>query len=73
MTRYDEFVMPYTSGHLDGPAVTNVVLQDVCPGDITEHAAEAADPVTAQVVINALDPAHARPVVCLPLFAPPPA
>jgi triacylglycerol lipase len=73
-TRYDELVVPYTSGILTAPNVTNHVLQDVCPNDIAEHALEAVDPVVAQIVLDALDPAHAKPVSCagLPPFAAPP-
>lgn len=63
-TRYDELVIPYTSGILHAPNVTNHILQDVCPADLSEHAAEAADPVVAQIVLNALDPARAQPVSC---------
>jgi triacylglycerol lipase len=73
MTRYDELVVPYTSGTLPPPA-TNIVLQNVCPNDIDDHVAEAFDPVVAQLIFNALDPAHAQAVSCagLPPFAPPP-
>ncbi|MEV0355438.1 alpha/beta fold hydrolase [Nocardia sp. NPDC050697] len=65
MTRYDELVVPYTSGY--GPAapnVTNVVVQDRCPLAVFEHAGAASDPVVAQLVLNALDPANATPVNC---------
>lgn len=72
MTRYDELVVPYTSGHLD-TAVDNFVLQDVCPDNLAEHALVAFDPVAAQITFNALDPAHAQPIECLPVFSPPPA
>jgi triacylglycerol lipase len=65
VTKYDELVVPYTSGLLDAPHVTNVVLQDVCPSDYSEHAAVAYDPMAAQIMLNALDPAHARPVPCV--------
>ncbi len=73
-TRNDELVVPYTSGILNAPNVTNHVLQDVCPNDISEHALEAVDPVIAQIIFNALDPVHQRPVSCagLPPFAAPP-
>ena len=64
MTRYDEAVVPYTSGRLDTPGVTNIVVQDQCPNDISDHGAMAYDPVVAQDVLNALDPAHASPVRC---------
>jgi triacylglycerol lipase len=72
MTRYDELVVPYTSGTLPPPA-TNIVLQNICPSDIDDHVAEAFDPVVAQLIFNALDPAHAQPVSCagLPLTPPP--
>jgi triacylglycerol lipase len=72
MTRLDELVVPYTSGYLSGAGVTNIVLQDRCPSDVAEHAALAVDPVTAQLVLNALDPGHARPLVCGALFSAPP-
>jgi len=35
-TRYDELVIPYTSGILDAPNATNVVLQDLCSTDFSE-------------------------------------
>jgi pimeloyl-ACP methyl ester carboxylesterase len=63
-TKNDELVVPYTSGILHAPNVTNEVLQDVCPNDLSEHGAEAFDPVVAQIVLNALDPASAQPVSC---------
>jgi triacylglycerol esterase/lipase EstA (alpha/beta hydrolase family) len=62
MTRYDEAVVPYTSGNL--PGVTNIVVQDQCPNDVSEHGAMAYDPVVLQDVLNALDPAHAAAVTC---------
>jgi pimeloyl-ACP methyl ester carboxylesterase len=73
-TKNDELVSPYTSGILNAPNATNEVLQNVCPNDISEHAFEAVDPVVAQIVLGALDPAHAKPVSCagLPPLAPPP-
>jgi pimeloyl-ACP methyl ester carboxylesterase len=62
MTTHDELVVPYTSGVLDG--ATNVVIQDLCPADPSEHVALAVDPLVFQLVLNALDPAHAKPVRC---------
>jgi hypothetical protein len=74
-TEHDELVEPYTSGILHAPNVTNVVLQSVCPDDLSEHALEAFDPVVAQIILDALDPAHAAKVSCtgLPPLAPAPA
>jgi triacylglycerol esterase/lipase EstA (alpha/beta hydrolase family) len=64
MTKYDVLVVPYTSGYLDDPDATNLVLQDLCPANVSDHAAVAVDPVVARIVFNALDPEHAAPVTC---------
>jgi hypothetical protein len=53
-TRYDEVVTPYQSQALTGDAVTNVVLQDRCAGDRTEHVGIIYDPVALQWVRDAL-------------------
>ncbi|MQA09192.1 MAG: alpha/beta fold hydrolase [Pseudonocardiaceae bacterium] len=66
VTRYDEVVIPYTSGLGYGPNVTNIVLQNGCPQNLSEHAALAVDPMTTGHVLNALDPANAEPVHCRP-------
>jgi triacylglycerol lipase len=73
MTDHDELVVPYTSGELPPPA-TDIVVQNVCPLDLDEHVALAFDPVVAQLIFNALDPATAQPVSCagIPPIAPPP-
>jgi triacylglycerol esterase/lipase EstA (alpha/beta hydrolase family) len=68
VTRYDELVQPYTSGILVAPGVENIVLQDQCALDASEHATVAFDPVAAQDVLNALDPAAAEPVPCVPVL-----
>ena len=62
ITRYDELVVPYTSGI--EPGMRNIVLQDVCPQDASEHGQIAASPNAARIVLNTLDPAHAKPVRC---------
>lgn len=64
MTRYDELVVPYTSGINDRPDATNIVLQDVCRKNLSEHLLVAVDPAVARLTLNALDPANARPVRC---------
>lgn len=63
VTRYDELVTPYTSGIMSDGG-TNIVLQDVCPTDLSEHVLLAIDPVVQQLVLRALAPARARPVKC---------
>ena len=66
MTRYDELVLPYTSGREEG--MTNIVLQDACPLDLAEHLQIAADRNATVMVLNALDPTHPRPVPCVPVL-----
>jgi pimeloyl-ACP methyl ester carboxylesterase len=68
MSRYDELVVPYTSGHIVAPGATNIVVQDVCPLNLDEHVLVAFDPVVARMILNALDPEHAAPVSCGPLL-----
>jgi triacylglycerol lipase len=63
MTTHDELVSPYTSGIEKG--MRNVVVQNKCATDYSEHFEIAADPVASVVVLNALDPAHPRPVPCM--------
>jgi triacylglycerol lipase len=62
VTKYDELVSPYTSGIQ--PGMTNLVVQNYCSLDYTEHFEIVADPVAAALVLNALDPAHPRAVPC---------
>ena len=64
-TRYDEAVVPYTLGlPPGGHNVHNIVVQDGCPADLTEHAGIAGSRRAAFFVLNALDPANPRPVPC---------
>jgi pimeloyl-ACP methyl ester carboxylesterase len=65
-TRYDEVVTPYQSQALSGATVTNVVLQDRCPGDLTEHVGIVYDPVALQWARDAL----LRPGPANPAFVP---
>jgi triacylglycerol lipase len=64
MTQHDELVVPYTNGEIAGPKSTNIVVQDQCPIDLADHVSLASDPVVAQDVLNALDPAQAQPPPC---------
>jgi triacylglycerol esterase/lipase EstA (alpha/beta hydrolase family) len=63
-TRYDEVVTPYTSAFLRGPDVTNILVQDQCPADTSDHLGLAYDPIALHDVRNALDPSTATPVTC---------
>lgn len=66
-SRYDEVVTPYTSAFLTGPGVTDITLQRQCPLDFSDHLAIVRDPVALRDVENALDPAHPKPPVCVPV------
>lgn len=64
-TRYDEVVTPYRTQYLSGPNVRNVLLQDLCAVDVSEHVAiGTVDKIAFHEVANALDPAHATPTDC---------
>ncbi|MFJ8767246.1 esterase/lipase family protein [Streptomyces clavifer] len=64
-TQYDEVVTPYRTQYLSGPNVRNVLLQDLCPVDLSEHVAIGTiDRIAFHEVGNALDPARATPTTC---------
>jgi len=64
VTRYDQIATPFTTGLLDGPNVTNIVVQQRCSADYADHLELPSDPVAARLVLNALDPAHTGAVRC---------
>ncbi|MBT3165076.1 alpha/beta fold hydrolase [Streptomyces sp. Vc74B-19] len=69
-TRYDQVVTPYRSAFLTGPDVRNVVLQDLCPVDLSEHLAIGLfDRIAFHEVANALDPARAKRTTCASVFS----
>lgn len=62
----DEVVTPYTNAFLPAaPNVTNIILQNQCPLDASDHLEIAADPVAMADMLNALDPSHPVAVPCL--------
>ncbi|WP_128375563.1 esterase/lipase family protein [Streptomyces cavernae] len=64
-TKYDEIVTPWRSQYLSGSNVRNVLIQDLCPLDLSEHAALGlVDRIAFHEVANALDPARATPTTC---------
>ncbi|MFJ2823763.1 esterase/lipase family protein [Streptomyces toxytricini] len=70
-TKYDQVVTPYRSGFLQGAGsqVRNVVLQDLCPLDFSEHLTIAlTDRIAWHEALNALDPANAEPTTCASVF-----
>ncbi|MCX4777404.1 esterase/lipase family protein [Streptomyces sp. NBC_01264] len=69
-TRYDEVVTPYRSQFLTGPNVRNVLLQDLCAVDLSEHVAIGlTDRIAWHEAANALDPAHAERTTCASVFS----
>ncbi|MFB4197823.1 esterase/lipase family protein [Streptomyces carpaticus] len=69
-TRYDEVVTPYRSQFIDEPGVRNVLLQDLCPLNISGHATIGLlDRMAFHETANALDPAGAEPTTCWSAFS----
>lgn len=67
MTRNDELVQPWQSGYMDG--ATNLVVQEQCVLDQSEHLSIIYDPITAYDILNALSkPADAAEVPCVPVL-----
>jgi triacylglycerol esterase/lipase EstA (alpha/beta hydrolase family) len=71
-TNNDELVRPPTSDFIDprcdnpayGITVDNILVQNQCPLDQSDHLSIVSDPVAAQDILNALDPAHQGVVPC---------
>lgn len=69
-TKYDQVVTPYRSAFLTGPNVRNVVLQDLCAVDLSEHLAIGLlDRIAFHEVANALDPVRAKRTTCASVFS----
>ncbi|KAF9131852.1 hypothetical protein BGW39_001240 [Mortierella sp. 14UC] len=66
-SKYDEVVTPYTNGFLrdNNPLVKNVVLQDLCSLDVSEHALQMLDPIVFRKIDAFLTPAASQTVNCL--------
>ncbi|MGW1895600.1 esterase/lipase family protein [Streptomyces sp. NPDC002004] len=68
-TKYDEVATPYRSQFLSGPDVHNVLVQDLCSVDLSEHVAIGLlDRIAYHEVANALDPSHATRTTCASVF-----
>ncbi|MEE8869078.1 MAG: triacylglycerol lipase [Acidipropionibacterium acidipropionici] len=65
-TKYDDVVTPYTNSFLDDASAdtTNIVIQNKCALDHTDHFGAAFDPVAFQVAFNSLYPDRASHVTC---------
>jgi triacylglycerol esterase/lipase EstA (alpha/beta hydrolase family) len=53
-TKNDEIVTPYTQQALDGPNVTNIVVQDLYPGVTAGHEGVVLSPQVWSIVLDAL-------------------
>ncbi|MGB6243726.1 alpha/beta fold hydrolase [Gordonia sp. (in: high G+C Gram-positive bacteria)] len=66
-TLHDELVRPYTSGQVPGGPehdVTNIILQDGCGKDFSDHLGICGSPRAAAMVLNALEGHDVREVPC---------
>ncbi|MFJ9539357.1 esterase/lipase family protein [Streptomyces sp. NPDC101225] len=64
-TKHDEVATPYSSQFLSGSDVHNVLIQNLCSLDLSEHVLIGlADRIAFHEVANALDPAHATATTC---------
>lgn len=72
ITEHDQVVTPFTGQFFDGSDVTNVLLQEGCPQDRSEHVSILYNERAWLHVLNALSPGDASPVPCFPVapFAP---
>jgi triacylglycerol esterase/lipase EstA (alpha/beta hydrolase family) len=68
-TRYEDVVTPYESVFLNGPRVTDILLQDQCRTDFIDHPSANYDSIALHDMLNALDPAHATPPKCTVVLA----
>ncbi|WP_237570069.1 alpha/beta fold hydrolase [Mycolicibacterium lacusdiani] len=66
VSTYDEVLTPYTQQFLDGPSVTNIVIQDQHPGFMGGHLSVLVNPAVWSYVLDALE---ANPAAN-PLLAP---
>jgi triacylglycerol lipase len=62
VTRYDELVIPYTSGIQKG--MRNIVLQKGCETDLSEHFQIVSDRRVSVMVLNELEPGRDQKVPC---------
>ncbi|GGF08701.1 esterase/lipase family protein [Williamsia phyllosphaerae] len=67
MTRDDGVVEPWTDGFVPGPRTTNIVVQDTCAADRSDHLSLVSSPRTAAFVRTALDPRNPVAVPCVPV------
>ncbi|KAF9113311.1 hypothetical protein BGX27_001847 [Mortierella sp. AM989] len=69
-SKFDAVVTPYTNGFLKdkNPLVKNVVLQDLCAVDLSDHATQMLDPIVFHSMNSFFDPTAPQRVDCLSAF-----
>lgn len=67
-TQYDELVPPSSAFIPRGLHVTNIVVQDGCPIDLSDHLDMASTRRVMALMLNGLDPTDPVPVPCLPVL-----
>lgn len=72
ISEYDEVVTPFVRQYYAGPGVTNILLQDECEADHSEHVSTLYSERALRYALNALEPGETAPVECFPVapFAP---
>ncbi|MEU4340767.1 alpha/beta fold hydrolase [Nocardia sp. NPDC023852] len=65
-SRVDEMIQPFSNIALRGPGARNLVLQDLCPSDLTGHFHMVYDPFVQELLLATLDPGSPAPV-CKPV------
>lgn len=66
-TAFDEINIPYSRAYLHpgaGSTVNNVLLQDGCALDTSDHFSLPYDRRTHGLILKALDPSYAKPIPC---------
>ncbi|KAG0276979.1 hypothetical protein BGZ96_003062 [Linnemannia gamsii] len=67
VSKFDEVVTPYTNGKLrdNNPLIQNVVLQDLCGVDLSDHVLQMVDPIVFHSINAFLNPKAPQKVNCL--------
>ncbi|MEU7764654.1 alpha/beta fold hydrolase [Nocardia sp. NPDC049190] len=65
-SRVDEMIQPFDNIALRGPGAQNIVLQDLCPSDLTGHFHMVYDLFVQELLLTVLDPNSPAPV-CRPV------
>ncbi|MDI9918418.1 alpha/beta fold hydrolase [Rhodococcus sp. IEGM 1379] len=63
-SRVDEMIQPSSNIALQGPGAENIVLQDLCPQNLTGHFRMPYDPYVIDIIRTSLDPNAERHASC---------